>query len=569
MKILLVGINSKYIHTNIALRSLRKFTEDLDYECSIREFTINQGIRHILEGIIAERPHLVGFSTYIWNIEYVERLSVMIKHIDKNIKIFYGGPEVSYDSTGHLGSLVGDFILRGEGEITYRAFVEALIDKAYNGKDIEEAAADARYDIPGLTYRAGGEVIRAEDRKKMDLEELPFPYGEEEELEDKVAYTEGSRGCPYFCKYCLSASERDLRFVRYEKIVENIGRLMGMDAKLIKFIDRTFNIHPDAGRIWAYIIGLDTDVTFHFEISPNLIRREHLDILRQAPPGRIQFEIGIQSTDEVVLDHIDRLIGFGEVKDILKEVLSLKNIHQHLDLIAGLPMDTMDTFRRSFNEVFALKPDMLQLGFLKIIKGTPMAREVGRYGMVYSPYSPYEILRTDTMDFDDLTRLKQAEHVLDKYHNSGKFRNTLEYALKDHENPLDFFLTLGKHFHVKGFEEKSPGSTEYYRILKDFSLQDMKDRGAAPHETLLNEIVKYDYLVFNKKQFLPDFLRRNYRDTKEIKDRLKKEGDKKRHVEWFSIDVLAYFESGTIRERMTPILFEEGMKPKKLTDFMD
>lgn len=569
MKILLVGINSKFIHTNIALRYLRKFTEDLDYECSIREYTINQGIRHILEGIIAERPQLVGFSTYIWNIEYVERISVMIKRIDKNIKIFYGGPEVSYDSAGHLGSLVGDFILRGEGEATYREFVEALIDIEKTGRDIMEDGIPLGFDIPGLTYRMGTEILKGKDRKKMDLEDLPFPYENGEELEDKVAYTEGSRGCPYFCKYCLSASEKDLRFVRYDRIIENIGRLMGMDTKLIKFIDRTFNIHPDAGRIWAYIIGLDTDVTFHFEISPNLIRREHLDILRQAPPGRIQFEIGIQSTDEVVLDHIDRLIGFQEVKDILKDILSLKNIHQHLDLIAGLPMDTMDTFRKSFNEVFALRPDMLQLGFLKIIKGTPMAREAGRYGMVYSPYSPYEILRTDTMDFDDLTRLKQAEHVLDKYHNSGKFRNTMEYVLKGHESPLDFFLALGEHFHVKGFEERSPGSTEYYWILRDFSLMDMKARGKTPHESLLNEIVKYDYLVFNKKQYLPDFLHRNYKDTKEIKDRLKKEGDKKGHVEWFSIDVVAYFESETIRERMTPILFEEGMKPVSLPDFMD
>lgn len=546
MKVLLAAINSKFIHTNISLRYLEKSARHLPYECVRKEFTINENLTRILEEIMEVKPDLVGFSVYIWNFEMVKELSVLIKRIDENIKILYGGPEVSYDSKKHLEIMAGDFIIRGEGEKSY----EDLIGSLLVGKNLDE--------VRGLTYRSGAEVKSNAGREKMALELVPYPYEDGEDLTDKIAYTEASRGCPYMCSYCLSSSERDLRFLPYDSVVENIEKLLKTGTRMIKFIDRTFNIHPDAYRIWSYLINLDCNVTFHFEISPDLIKAEHLELLAKSPLGRIQFEVGIQSTEKMVLLEINRYVSFAQVKETLIGLGKLKNIHTHMDLIAGLPSDSLDSFRKSFNDVYALRPDMLQLGFLKVIKGTPMERDAMKYGIVYSPYAPYEVLKTNWMSYDDLRYLHRTEEVLDRYYNSGRFRHTLDYILKDEPEPMNFYGGLGHYYKEQGFYEKSPGAKDYYRILLEFTRIWMEEKHQAFDFMLFNELLKFDYLLHNKKQYLPEFLDRNYLPNNDLKLKLTKELGKKIHVELFNLDILLYLETGEIKNTETPVIYDEG-----------
>jgi radical SAM superfamily enzyme YgiQ (UPF0313 family) len=546
MKVLLAAINSKYIHTNISLRYLEKSARYLPYECVRKEFTINENLTRILEEIMEVKPDLIGFSVYIWNFEMVKELSVLIKRIDEKIKILYGGPEVSYDSKKHLEIMAGDFIIRGEGEKSY----EDLIGSLLHGKNLE--------DVRGLTYRSGDEVRSNKGREKMDLSFVPYPYEEGEDLTEKIAYTEASRGCPYMCSYCLSSSERDLRFLPYEKVIENIEKLLKTGTRMIKFIDRTFNIHPDAYRIWSYLIDLDCDVTFHFEISPDLIKDEHLRLLEKSPLGRIQFEVGIQSTEKMVLLEINRYVSFAQVKETLIGLGKLKNIHTHMDLIAGLPSDTLDSFRKSFNEVYALRPDMLQLGFLKVIKGTPMERDAMKYGIVYSPYAPYEVLKTNWMSYDDLRYLHRTEEVLDRYYNSGRFKHTLDYVLREEKEPMSFYGALGTYYKEQGFYDKIPGTKDYYRILLEFTKIWMEAKDQELDLKLFNELLKFDYLLHNKKQYLPEFILRNYMQNNDLKLKLTKELGKKIHVELYNLDILEYLETGEIKNSKTPVVYDEG-----------
>ena len=546
MKVLLAAINSKYIHTNISLRYLEKSARHLPYECVRKEFTINENLTRILEEIMEIKPDLIGFSVYIWNFEMVKELSVLIKRINEKIKILYGGPEVSYDSKKHLEIMSGDFIIRGEGEQSY----EDLIGSLLYGKDLE--------DVRGLTYRSGEEVRSNPGREKMDLGLVPYPYEDGEDLTEKIAYTEASRGCPYMCSYCLSSSERDLRFLPYEKVVENIEKLLKTGSRMIKFIDRTFNIHPDAYRIWSYLIDLDCNATFHFEISPDLIKAEHLLLLAKSPLGRIQFEVGIQSTEKMVLLEINRYVSFGQVKETLVGLGKLKNIHTHMDLIAGLPSDTLDSFRASFNDVYALRPDMLQLGFLKVIKGTPMERDALKYGIVYSPYAPYEVLKTNWMSYDDLRYLHRTEEVLDRYYNSGRFQHTLDYVLKEEKEPMNFYGALGSYYKEQGFYEKIPGTKDYYRILMEFTKIWINGEGLELDLKLFNELLKFDYLLHNKKQYLPEFIERKYLPNNDLKLRLTKELGKKIHVELYSLDILQYLETGELEYKETPVVYDEG-----------
>ena len=544
MKVVLAAINSKYIHTNISLRYLEKMSLNLDVETERLEFSINEMKDKILEEILERKPDLVGFSVYIWNFDLVRELSVLIKRVDENIRILYGGPEVTYDSKKHLSILAGDYIIRGEGELTYGDLLGSLL----HGENLSS--------VKGLTCREGTEIVLNPDREKMDMREVPYPYDEGEDLTGKLSYIEASRGCPYQCSYCLSSSERDLRFLPYTDVVERVEKLLDTGTKVVKFIDRTFNIHPDATAIWSYLISLHTDVTFHFEISPDLITEEHVALLKTAPAGRIQFEVGIQSTRQDVLVAINRFIGFRQVLAKLKELVKLKNIHNHMDLIAGLPYDTLESFHQSFNDVYALKPDMLQLGFLKVIKGTPMERDAEKYGIVYSPYAPYEVLKTSWMSFTDLRSLHHTEEALEKYYNSGRFSAALTYILAEEKDPYRFYRELGAHLQ-EGYKGRSLGAREQYQVLFEFSLAYLDERGRKPQTVVLNELLKYDWLSGNKKQFVPAFLARSYPDDRTLRSRLSKELGRKVHIELFSMDVPRYLTSGEVLIADTPVVYDE------------
>lgn len=540
MRILLTAINSKYVHTNISLRYLENYTKDLPVTTMRAEFSINEQKESILEEMMQRKPDLVAFSVYIWNVELVRELSVLIKKVLPSVKILYGGPEVSFSSRKHLMDLPGDFIIRGEGEETYRDLLQTLLSR----EGLER--------VRGLTYKAGEEIIENPSRPKMNLEEVPYPYEVDEDLTGKLAYLEASRGCPYQCSYCLSSSERDLRFMPLEEVKRRVLLVMNTGTKVVKFIDRTFNIHPDAEKIWAFLISLDTEVTFHFEISPDLIKEEHITLLKTAPKGRIQFEVGIQSTETKVLRSISRYIGFGSVLPKLKELLSIRTIHSHLDLIAGLPYDTVKTFRDSFNDVYPLQPDMLQMGFLKIIQGTPMERDAEAFGMVYSPFPPYEVLKTNWMSYEELRSLHRTEDALERYYNSGRFQASLKYLLEGTEDYFGFFEDLGEYIYHT-YQGRSIGLKDQYKILLDFSAQQEHPKKDA---SILNEFLKYDWLFHNKKQYVPEFLVRNHDKNHAYRKNMEKDKGIKIHVEIFSVDVLHYIDTGELRTADTPVFYD-------------
>ena len=379
MKVLLTAINSKFIHSNLAVRYLKAFTEDLSYDCSIREFSINDRDEKILEEIIKEKADVIAFSTYIWNIEVVKRLSNLIKLVDENIKIVYGGPEVSYDSLNILKELPGDYVIQGEGEKTYREFIEYLL-----------GSRDVR-DIRGLYFKENGEVISNGNRPLMNMEEIVFPYKGDENLDNKIVYYEASRGCPFNCKYCLSSTTHGVRFLNVERVKKELQYFIDKKVRLVKFVDRTFNCNfKFSMAIWEFLINAETNTQFHFEISADILKPQELELLRKAPKDRFQFEVGVQTTNDDVLNRINRFVNFSDIKEKVVELLEIKNIKQHLDLIAGLPGEDITSFKKSFNDVYEMEPEQLQLGFLKILKGSYMEELIPDCDLLYSAAPPYE-----------------------------------------------------------------------------------------------------------------------------------------------------------------------------------
>ncbi|NLB20753.1 MAG: DUF4080 domain-containing protein [Clostridium sp.] len=547
MNVLLTALNSKYIHNNIGLRYLEIFSRNQGFSCEIEEFTINEEMTKILDKIMVKSPDVVAFSVYIWNFELVKKLSVLLKQINEDIIIVYGGPEVSFDCVEHLETMAGDYIIYGEGENSFKELMTAL----YKGSSIDE--------VKGICFKKEGMAYLNGPREKIDLKDLPYPYEEDELLEGKLAYIETSRGCPYQCSYCLSSSEIDLRFVSFERVKTFIDRLLLTRSKIIKFIDRTFNIHSDAMEIWSYIISLDTQVTFHFEISPDLIKEEHIELLLTAPKGRIQFEVGVQSTKKEVLKIINRHMGFEKVSKKLLLLKKLENIHTHMDLIAGLPLDSFETFHASFNDLYAIKPDMLQLGFLKIIKGTPMARDAKKYGMVYSPYAPYEILKTNWISFSDLRRLHDIEEMVETYYNSGRFHTTLSYLIGENTDALNFYERLAHHIKEE-FSDNAVSFKDYFRMLKEFGLEELKRQNRADDPIVLNELLKYDWLGTHKKQYVPDFLHRNTKKRDDLRREAMEKTKQKIHLEIFNIDLIEYLQNGQIILGESPVFYGEDGK---------
>ncbi|WP_300381983.1 B12-binding domain-containing radical SAM protein [Clostridium sp.] len=504
MKILLTAINTKFVHSNLAVRYLKAFTKDMDYIGEIREFSINDRDEKILEEIIKEKPDVVAFSTYIWNIEIIKRLSNLIKLVDDKIEIIYGGPEVSYDSPNILKELEGDYIIEGEGEKTYREFVEYKLGKR------------ELHDIRGLHYKKEKQVYSNGKRPLMNMDELVFPYEESENLDNKIVYYEGSRGCPFNCKYCLSSTIHGVRFLDIDRVKRELEYFIKKEVRLVKFVDRTFNCnHKFTMEIWEFLINQDTNTKFHFEISADILKNEEIELLTKAPIDRFQFEVGVQTTNDKVLNKINRFVNFSDIKEKVEELEKVKNIKQHLDLIAGLPGEDYESFKKSFNEVYLIKPEEIQLGFLKLLRGSSMREEAEEYGMKYSPYPPYEIIKTKDISYDELLILKKVEEMVDKYYNSGKFNNIIKYLVNKFETPYEFYLTLGEYFDYKGYFNRNIGNVEYYKVFLDFNREILKE-----DNKILKEIVRFDYLCFNKKRGIPEFLQSSIDKEKEEKIKL-------------------------------------------------
>lgn len=533
MKVLLTAINSRYIHSNLAVRYLRAYTKDMDYECKIKEFSINDREEHVLEQIIEEEPDVVAISTYIWNVEMVERLANLIKIVNPSIEIVYGGPEVSYDSMIFLKNNEGEYVIEGEGENTYREFIEYKLGK----REIES--------IRGLYYKKEGNVLYNGSRPAMSLDDVVFPYEEDEDLTNKIVYYESSRGCPFNCKYCLSSTSHGVRFRSIDKVLKELQFFIDKKVKLVKFVDRTFNCNTKHSMaIWNFLINADTNTHFHFEISADILKDEEIELLRKAPLDRFQFEVGVQTTNDDVLRNINRFVNFSDIKEKVQELLSIRNIKQHLDLIAGLPGEDYDSFVRSFNDVHSIKPEEIQLGFLKLLKGSAMREESSKYDMKFSPYPPYEILSTNKISYKEIIILKKVEEVVDKYYNSQKFNNILKYFYNKYDRPYDFFYDLAMFFDKKGYFNKNIGNSEYYKVFLDFNMEILKN-----DDIYLRDIIRFDYLTFNKKRGMPEFLRDSITKEEEaaIKEKyVKKYSFREYSIEKFAINIDKYVKEGRI-----------------------
>lgn len=585
LKVMLAGINSKYIHSNLAIRYLKSYTIGLDFDCIIREFSINDRIEKILEKIMKEKPNMIAFSCYIWNIEMVKSLSKLIKLIDERIEIIYGGPEVSFNGREFLENNRGEYLIEGEGEETFKKLIEYKIynwnnkncnskeDMCYN-KEIKHSDMDkpcrntkmlivnkqttissekiSLGGIKGLFYKESEKIFYNGAKDNIDINDVVFPYTEEDNLDNKIVYYEASRGCPFGCKYCLSSVDRNVRMRDVEKVKNELKFLIDKKVRLIKFVDRTFNCSEKFSiDIWKFLIEQNTETKFHFEVSADILTSAQIEILSKAPKGRFQFEVGVQTTNDKILRNINRYVNFKDIAEKVEEIKKLKNISQHLDLIAGLPGEDFKSFKRSFNEVYPMKPEEIQLGFLKMLKGSPMMLEKDKWEIVYSPYPPYEVLKTKNISYEELIILKKIEAMVDKYYNSGKFSTILKYFELKFSEPFDFYYSLGKFFDESGYFDRNISSPDYYKVFLEFNSDKLKENNDA-----LREIVKYDYLMFNKKRWLPKFLIRE--TDKEIINSIKEKlystnktkciniDKNKIHIEKFTINVLHFIESNEI-----------------------
>lgn len=492
MKILLAACNAKYIHSNLAVYDLKAYSSDYDEHVILREYTINQPKDEILKDIYSSGADVVCFSCYIWNISFVRELIRDLVKILPKTAFWAGGPEISYDAEKFLTEMPEmTGVMVGEGEKTFHDLLEFYID----GKDSLE-------EISGIAYRTGDKIIHNGWRELMDLSAIPFVYEHLEKFENRIIYYESSRGCPFSCSYCLSSIDKKLRFRDLELVKKELQFFLDHRVPQVKFVDRTFNCkHEHAMTIWKYILEHDNGVTnFHFEISADLLREEEMELMSQMRPGLIQLEIGVQSTNPETIRAIHRHMDLKKLEHCVNRVHSFRNIHQHLDLIAGLPYEDYDTFHQSFNDVYQMKPDQLQLGFLKVLKGSLMQKEAEVYGIVYKEKEPYEVLSTNWLTYGEVLKLKMVESMVEVYYNSGQFWHTLEYLVPFEKDAFTFYEKLGSFYEKKGYSEISHSRMRRYEILLEY-LQEETD---VPTEVAAQKML-YDLYLREKLKKRPAF----------------------------------------------------------------
>ena len=492
MKILLAACNAKYIHSNLAVYDLKAYSSDYDEHVILREYTINQPKDEILKDIYSSGADVVCFSCYIWNISFVRELIRDLVKILPKPAFWAGGPEVSYDAEKFLTEMPEmTGVMVGEGEKTFHDLLEFYID----GKDSLE-------EISGIAYRTGDKIIHNGWRELMDLSAIPFVYEHLEKFENRIIYYESSRGCPFSCSYCLSSIDKKLRFRDLELVKKELQFFLDHRVPQVKFVDRTFNCkHEHAMTIWKYILEHDNGVTnFHFEISADLLREEEMELMSQMRPGLIQLEIGVQSTNPETIRAIHRHMDLKKLEHCVNRVHSFRNIHQHLDLIAGLPYEDYDIFHQSFNDVYQMKPDQLQLGFLKVLKGSLMQKEAEGYGIVYKEKEPYEVLSTNWLTYGEVLKLKMVESMVEVYYNSGQFWHTLEYLVPLEKDAFTFYEKLGSFYEKKGYSEISHSRMRRYEILLEY-LQEETD---VPTEVAAQKML-YDLYLREKLKKRPVF----------------------------------------------------------------
>ena len=463
-RIILAAVNAKYIHSNLAVYSLQAYARERGIPVELAEYTINQTKDEILQGIFKRKPDMLCFSCYIWNISYIKELIADLHKVLPQTQIWVGGPEVSFDAEKVLNEnegIVG--VMRGEGEATFAELSSWYLNPS-------DAIGQLR-SICGITYREkdGGIQVNP-DRESLDLSTLPFPYEDLKDFAHRIIYYESSRGCPFSCSYCLSSIDKRLRFRSLELVTKELQFFIDHRVPQVKVVDRTFNCKRDhAMTIWKYLMEHDNGITnFHFEIAADLLTEEDLELFRQMRPGLIQLEIGVQSTNPGTIDEIHRRMDFEKVRTVVRRIQKGRNIHQHLDLIAGLPFEDYERFANSFRDVYKLHPEQLQLGFLKVLKGSYMQEHITEYEGLYSGKEPYEILSTRWLPYGDVLRLKQVEEMVEVYYNSGQFRNLLAEIENRYDNMFFFYQGIGEFYEQKGYLTISHTRIRRYEILLEY-----------------------------------------------------------------------------------------------------
>ena len=531
MKILLVACNAKYIHSNLAVYDLQAYASDYADHIVLKEYTINQQKDDIMRDIYLEHPDVVCVSCYIWNLSFVKELMADLIKILPGADFWAGGPEVSYDAEKFLTEN-SEFkgVMVGEGEETFKELAGYYVEK--NPQDLKN--------MTGICYRDGDQIIHNGWRQIMDLSSIPFIYKDLSEFKNRIIYYESSRGCPFSCSYCLSSIDKKLRFRDTETVKKELQFFIDNKVPQVKFVDRTFNCkHDHAMAIWKYINEHDNGVTnFHFEISADLLREEELQEMSTMRPGLIQLEIGVQSTNPDTIKAIHRTMDFEKLKGIVDRIHSFGNIHQHLDLIAGLPYEDYDSFRNSFNDVYALKPQQLQLGFLKVLKGSHMMEMCREYGIVYKTQEPYEVLSTKWLDYDHVLKLKTVENMVEVYYNSGQFQNTLEYLEKFFPDAFSIYERLGSFYMEKGYGDVSHTRMRRYEILLEF----LEDVPEISMDQVKDQMV-YDLYLRENLKSRPGFARDQKPFERQIWDFRKREKvAKNAHVEVFADGKVLLFD---------------------------
>lgn len=523
MKILLVAINAKYIHSNLAVYDLQAYAKaykkpEWDVEIEIGEYTINHRVENILEGIYKSKPDVLCFSCYIWNIEYVQELIKEMHGLCPDVPIWVGGPEVSYETETFLKQypeITG--IMLGEGEQTFLELCR------YYAGDFGELL-----EIAGLAYQKDGKAFYTKLRENIDMNKIPFCYENVSDFKNRIIYYESSRGCPFHCSYCLSSVDKQLRFRDAALVKKELAFFLEKEVPQVKFVDRTFNCnHEHAMEIWKFIKEHDNGITnFHFEISADLLTKEELDLIGEMRAGLIQLEIGVQSTNELTIREIRRTMKLERLKEVVRKIQEGENVHEHLDLIAGLPYEDYDTFAKSFDEIYALKPNQLQLGFLKVLKGSFLYENREKYGILYRHKAPYEVLRTHWLDFSDILRIRQVEEMLEVYYNSGQFEVTMKVLETQFVSSFDMYQRMGAYYEKMGYFLMSHSRIRRCEILLEFAEQMAPEAVAVMKESLL-----YD-LYYRENMKSRPFWAKDVSEWREITRQYAKNG-KQSHVERF------------------------------------
>lgn len=584
MKILLTAVNAKYIHANLAVYSLAAAAGKSGADIKIAEYTINHQKEDILKGIYRESADVAAFSCYIWNIEFVLSIAARLKQVSPHIKIWLGGPEVSYDAADVLANHPEiDCIICGEGEGAFAKLCEnyANLEKRYGETSGSRVAASdvcleetkAFSHIKGLAYRdSAGNICVNPLAVQADMDSLPFVYDDPAFFENKIIYYESSRGCPFSCSYCLSSIDKRVRFKSTALVCAELKKLLDARVPQVKFVDRTFNCrHKHTMEIWQFLKNHDNGVTnFHFEITADLLSDEEIVLLNTMRPGLVQLEIGVQSTNQKTLKEICRAMDFSKLSDVVTKVAAGKNVHQHLDLIAGLPFEDLESFKKSFNDVYALLPQQLQLGFLKVLKGSRMYENQAAYDLVYTKEPPYEVLSTKWLSFDDILYLKGIEAVVEVFYNSRQFEKTLAYLERFFETPFDFYGALAAYYEKNGLNEMSHKRLARYEHLLAFS----KETGADPGLTaalLIYDLYARENLKSRPAWAPPDDRKEEtaafFSDEKGLMAYMPRaEGMSYRqlryetHLEYFEYDMDAAWTRGEAIKQEYKVLFDYGRR---------